>query len=212
MNSAKYCLLSFLIACLVCGCSADDDWSEFEKLKSLDIARTPIDCDELVSTKSAFNVGKNELKRPLVDYLYESEYEFKQCGPEIREYLDEYCLTHLEGAISSYTDRTAGNEPALTYSNQCWTHITDAFKHVNSRYELPSEQGALLVLHDAGKMVNPEDINEVSFKEVFSGHLWRVELHMDDDWIPLYFGDRDMWEKAKSDLATLPARSTGPSS
>lgn len=28
---------------------------------------------------------------------------------------------------------------------------------------------------------------------------------MDDDWIPLYFGDKDKWEKAKSDLATLAA-------
>lgn len=193
------------------GCSDNDDWGAFDRFKSLDVAGKPVDCDGLVSTRSNYNVGSNELTRPLVDYLYESKYEFTQCGTEIRQYLDEYCRTHLEGAVSSYTDQTSGNEPGLIYSNQCWTHITEEFEHVDSRYDLPPVDGALLVLHDAGKMINPEGINEITFKEVFSNRLWRIELHMDDDWIPLYFGDKDKWKKSKSDFAKLAAMSNDPS-
>ncbi len=201
-------IILFTSLCISSGCSDVNQWTEFDKYKIRDMAGKPIDCDQLVSMQTESNTRTYDL----ADYLYYQKHTFKQCGPEIDRYIEQFCRTHLESAIKAYTDTVSGNDPGDLYAATCRAHIDSEFQAIDSRYDLLKSAEGFLVLHDAGKMLRLQNITEISFYEVYVGGLWRIDLHTEDDWIPLYFGDKRKWEKAKSDFAALPLTRQAPPS
>lgn len=183
----------------ISGCS--DGWQEFDRFKDMDAQGETINCEDLVSKE--IDRGDSGIGT-LIDYLYQSEYTFKQCAPEIAERVEAYCNRYLDSVVESYTNNVFGDEPGRLYLYTCKLYIDSALAEVDSRYELPISNSAFVVLHDAGKMFRPERISQVSFSEVIKGRLWKIVLHTDGDSASLYFGNEEKWEQAKSDFATLP--------
>ena len=181
------------------GCS--DGWRDFDKFKDMDVQGETISCEQLASTEiDRGDAGVDTL----VDYLHHSKYTFKQCGPEIAERVGSYCKRYLDSVVESYTNNVFGDEPGSLYRYNCQSYIDSALAEVDSRYDLPNASSAFLVLHDAGKMIRPDHISQVSFSEVIKGRLWKIVLHTDDKSVSLYFGNEEKWEHAKVDFAKLP--------
>lgn len=191
-------LLLLVVVVYLSGCS--DGWRDFDRFKDKDIRGETISCAQLTST----NIDRgDEGVDTLVDYLYHSEYTFKQCGPEIAERVGSYCKQYLDRAVESYTN---GGWPGGLYNYNCQSFIYSALAEVDSRYDLPNASSAFLVLHDAGKMIRPDHISQVSFSEVVEGRFWKIVLHTDDKSVGLYFGNAEKWEQAKADFAKLPRK------
>lgn len=180
------------------GCS--DGWRDFDKFKDKDMRGESINCAQLISTK--IDRGEEGVDT-LVDYLYHSEYTFKQCGPEIAERVGSYCKQYLDSVVERYTNNSW---PGSLYRYNCQSYIDSALAEVDSRYDLPNSSSEFLVLHDAGIMIRPDQISHVSFSEVIKGIFWKIVLHTDDSSVSLYFGKAKKWEQAKADFAKLPRK------
>lgn len=192
---------------LMFGCSGTgwDDWSSFDAFKTKDVNGEKIDCDALVSTsmeRSSSYESYEDYNVYLHDYLYKSQHKFSQCASQISDYVDDYCSRNASQAASTYLNNTYGDSPPRAFGYLCRSYLVAELAKVDSRYELPNENSDYIILHDAGKMLKPKSIAEISFNEPVRDALWKITLRTyDNKAYSLYFGDKSKWELAKLDFA-----------
>jgi len=196
-----------LLISMLAGCAGDEpsnEWEVFQKLLKQDGSGEIIDCSNLVSTRVAV---EEKLFHPryevvdILDFIFEKNATFKQCGDEIKSKVNQYCRMEIRSAIRGLTNKSYGDEPSRKFRHYCNDEFKAALSNVNYNYQLPTSKSDYFIFDDYEIMVRPSSIQSISYKVVEKDLLWSVSLHTKDYTFDLYFGDINAFEKAKRELS-----------